>query len=260
MNSVDQPVRRPMHPLVIAAAVSIIALSAVGISVLLYNRSEAQTANPATLASAAPLDSTAAAGTVPPPPAGFDNTAPLPAPGSTAAPAASGSTAAPAASGSTAAPAASGSTANSGVPVDANGAPLGADAVPPGAALPPPPVLAQTAPPGCLDCATVVAERPITVQGRGTGLGAVGGGVAGGLIGNSIGRGRGNIAMTLLGAAGGAMAGNAIEEHARSRTEYQMTIRYPNGRERSFTHTQPWGYQVGQVVRVEHGRVLALNR
>ena len=47
MNSVDQPVRRSMHPLVIAAAIAIIALSAVGISVLLYGRSEAQAANPA---------------------------------------------------------------------------------------------------------------------------------------------------------------------------------------------------------------------
>lgn len=239
MNSVDQPVRRAMHPLVIAAAISIIALSAVGISVLLYNRSEAQSANPPMVATAATSDSTPAAGTVPPPPAGFDNTAPVP--------------------GSNAVASTQSAPATSAVPVDANGAPLGADAVPPGAPLPPAPALAQAAPPPCITCATVVAERPITVQGRGTGLGAVGGGVAGGLIGNTIGRGHGNVAMTLLGAAGGALAGNAIEEHARSRTEYQMTVRFPDGHERSFTHTQPWGYQVGQTVRVEHGRVLALN-
>ncbi len=244
MNPLDQPVRRPMHPLVAAAAVGIIALSAVGISVLLYNRSNAQTANPPLVASTEASASAPAAGTVPPPPAGYDNTAPL-----------AGSTA-PAGSATAAVAQGTGTT----VPVDANGAPLGADVVPPGAPLPPAPGMAQAAPAPCVDCATVVAERPITVQGRGTGLGAVGGGVAGGLIGNTIGHGRGNVAMTLIGAAGGALAGNAIEEHARSRTEYQMTVRFPDGHEKSYVHTQPWGYQVGQTVRVERGRILAFNQ
>jgi outer membrane lipoprotein SlyB len=247
MNSVDQPVRRPMHPVVMAAAVAIIALSAVGISVLLYNRSEAQTANPAMVANATSSDGAGTAGTVAPPPAGFDNTAPLPGSTPGSAPSPASAVASPPVG------------AASGVPIDANGAPLGANTVPPGA-VPPPPGTAQATPPLCGTCAIVVGERAVTVQGRGTGIGAVGGGVAGGLIGNSIGHGRGNVAMTLLGAAGGALAGNAIEEHARSRTEYQMTVRYPDGRERSFLHTQPWGYQVGQAVRVEHGRVLALNQ
>jgi outer membrane lipoprotein SlyB len=245
MNSLDQPVRRPMHPLVAAAAVGIIALSAVGISVLLYNRSQAQTANPPLVASSAASAPAASAGTVPPPPAGYDNTAPLTGP------------AAPSQGNAAAALAQDHGTT---VPVDANGAPLGADAVPPGAPLPPAPGTAQAAPASCGDCAIVVAERPITVQGRGTGLGAVGGGVAGGLIGNTIGHGRGNVAMTLIGAAGGALAGNAIEEHARSRTEYQMTVRFPDGREKSYVHSQPWGYQPGQTVRVERGRILAFNQ
>jgi outer membrane lipoprotein SlyB len=225
-----------MHPLAIAAAASIIALSAVGISVLLYNRSEAQNAPAGAMAS---NTATAPGDTVPPPPAGFDNTAPVPA---NATNAAAPVTPAAAPVAMTADPNA---VAGAQVPADALGAP--------------PPPMAQAIPPSCVDCATVVAERPITVSGRGTGLGAVGGGIAGGLIGNTIGHGRGNVAMTLLGAAGGALAGNAIEEHARTRTEYQMVVRYPNGHERTFTHGAPWGYQVGETVRVVHGRVVALN-
>jgi outer membrane lipoprotein SlyB len=105
----------------------------------------------------------------------------------------------------------------------------------------------------------VEAIRPIEVRGQTTGLGAVGGGLAGGLIGHSIGAGRGNVALTILGVAGGAVAGNAIEKNARSRTEYQLVLRYPSGRERYFTHVQPWPYNVGDTVRIVNGRVVALR-
>jgi outer membrane lipoprotein SlyB len=216
------PQRQRLHPIVIAAAAAIIALSAVGIATLLYNRSAAQSAPTQAMASNAPAN-VANDGTVPPPPSGFDNTAPV-----------SGN-----------APLAAGTVAQATAPIDATPAP-------------PPPGAAPLAPP-CPDCVTVVAERPVSVRGRGTGLGAVAGGIGGGLLGSTIGRGHGNIAMTVLGAAGGAYAGNAIEENAHNRTEYQMTVRYPDGRERTFTHAQPWGYQVGQTVRVVQGRVVALN-
>ncbi len=220
MEPVTTAPRQRLHPIVIAALASIIALSAVGIGVLLYNRSEAQPA---------PNQAVAMNGTVPPP-SGFDNTAPV-----SGAPAPTGVAPQPT----------SGDVAQATAPIDAVPAPPASSATP-------------LAPP-CPDCATVVAERPITVRGRGTGLGAVGGGIAGGLLGNTIGRGRGNVAMTVLGAAGGAFAGNAIEEHANTHTEYQMVVRYPDGRERTFTHARPWGYQVGQSVRVVQGRVVALN-
>jgi len=218
------PGARP-HPLVIAAAVSIIALSAVGIATLLNNRSEAQPSNApavamASPAAATPADAAASQQGVAPPPPGFDNTAPVP-----AAPETPAAQFAPA---------------------------VGA----PGAAPIPAPI-AQA--PACADCATVEAIRPIEVRGQTTGLGAVGGGLAGGLIGHSIGAGRGNVALTILGVAGGAVAGNAIEKNARSRTEYQLVLRYPSGHERYFTHVQPWPYNVGDTVRIVNGRVVALR-
>ena len=227
MDPLVTPQRQRLHPIVIAAAASIIALSAVGIAALLYNRSEAQSAPLQAVASNA---NNTVPGAALAPPAGFDNTAPV---NGTPAPLAGSAPPSPA------------DVAQATAPIDA---------VP----APPPPGAAPIAPP-CRDCATVVAERPIAVRGRGTGLGAVAGGIGGGLLGSTIGRGHGNVAMTVLGAAGGAFAGNAIEENANNRTEYQLVVRYPDGRERTFVHLHPWGYQVGQTVRVVQGRVVALN-
>jgi outer membrane lipoprotein SlyB len=225
MDPVTQTPRPRLHPLVIAAAVSIIALSGVGIATLLNSRSEAQPSNAPAVAMSSPTTATSTDATAPsqgvaPPPAGFDNTAPLP-----GAPETPPAQFAPA--------------------VGAQGA------------APAPLPVAQA--PACVDCATVEAIRPIEVRGESTGVGAVGGGLAGGLIGHSIGNGRGNVALTILGVAGGAVAGNAIEKNARSRTEYQLVLRYPSGRERFFTHVQPWPYNVGDTVRIVNGRVVALR-
>ena len=63
----------------------------------------------------------------------------------------------------------------------------------------------------CAACGTVASIHAIALKGDATGLGAVAGGVTGAVLGNQIGRGNGNTAMTILGAAGGAFAGNEIE-------------------------------------------------
>ena len=63
----------------------------------------------------------------------------------------------------------------------------------------------------CAACGTVESIRSVQLKGDATGLGAVAGGVTGAVVGNQMGRGNGNTAMTLLGAAGGALAGNEIE-------------------------------------------------
>jgi len=233
MDPVSSAPRAKVHPLVIAASISIILLSGVGIATLLNNRSAAQTASSPALAVAsatpAPASAAGSADTVAPPPPGFNNTAAVPpAPDTPPAQFAPASNAA-----------ALGTPASA--PADAGASAQAAPIAP------------------CGDCVTVTAMRPIAVRGESTGLGAVGGGIAGGLIGHSIGNGRGNVALTLLGAAGGAVAGNAIEKNARSRTEYQLVVRYPSGRERYFTHLEPWPYNVGDTVRIVNGKVVALR-
>jgi outer membrane lipoprotein SlyB len=65
------------------------------------------------------------------------------------------------------------------------------------------------------------------------------GGVAGGLLGNQIGHGSGRGAATVLGAAGGAYAGHAIEQHGRRYTAYVMRIRMADGTMRTVEQRTP---------------------
>ena len=103
---------------------------------------------------------------------------------------------------------------------------------------------------------TVESITPITQQGQGTGLGAVGGAVAGGLLGHQIGGGNGRIVATVLGALGGGVAGNMVEQRVRSDTEYQVRVRMEDGSSRVVTYHQQPNVGVGQRVRVENGAIV----
>ncbi|MGQ2980078.1 MAG: glycine zipper 2TM domain-containing protein [Polaromonas sp.] len=90
----------------------------------------------------------------------------------------------------------------------------------------------------CADCGTVESVTPIQRQGQvngvavgntTVGLGTVAGGVIGGLLGNQVGGGNGKTAMTVLGAAGGAFAGNKIEQNMKKVTVYQVRVRMNDG-------------------------------
>ena len=94
----------------------------------------------------------------------------------------------------------------------------------------------------CADCGTVEAVTPVQRQGEvngvavgntTVGLGTVAGGVIGGLLGNQVGGGSGKTAMTVLGAAGGAFAGNKIEENMKKVTVYQVRVRMNDGSTRN---------------------------
>lgn len=72
---------------------------------------------------------------------------------------------------------------------------------------------------------TVVAERPVNVNGQG-GAGMLAGGAAGGIAGSAFGEGTGNIAATAAGVLIGGLVG-ALTEHAitdHSATEYTITL------------------------------------
>lgn len=88
----------------------------------------------------------------------------------------------------------------------------------------------------CTNCgvveSAVAVQRAGQVNGignTGIGVGAVAGGLVGGLLGNQVGGGSGKTAATVLGAAGGAYAGHAIEKNANKVTVYQMRIRMNDG-------------------------------
>ena len=71
------------------------------------------------------------------------------------------------------------------------------------------------------------------------GFGTVAGGVLGGVLGNQVGGGNGKTAMTVLGAAGGAYAGNTVEKNMKKVTLYQMRVRMNNGSVRTIEQASP---------------------
>jgi outer membrane lipoprotein SlyB len=109
----------------------------------------------------------------------------------------------------------------------------------------------------CSTCGTVEAISAVKREGHGTGIGAVGGAVAGGLIGNQFGSGGGRTGMTILGALGGGLGGNAVEKHLRSETDYSVRVRMESGKTRYFTYRQAPPFSQGQRVRIENGTLAA---
>lgn len=126
---------------------------------------------------------------------------------------------------------------------------------------PAPAVVAQV----CHSCGVVESVTPVTRQGQVNGIGnsqigigTVAGGVLGAVLGNQIGHGNGRTAATVLGAAGGAYAGNAVEKNMKKVTVYQMHIRMNDGSYRTIEHSTALaaGSHVvveGQTVRLRNG-------
>ena len=90
------------------------------------------------------------------------------------------------------------------------------------------------APAECRNCGTVESVTPVQRTARAKGIGGTPvtpgmaiGGVVGGLVGNQV--GNGGAATTVLGAAGGAYAGHAIERSRNRYTAYVMRIRMADG-------------------------------
>ncbi|MBE0624366.1 MAG: glycine zipper 2TM domain-containing protein, partial [Burkholderiales bacterium] len=105
----------------------------------------------------------------------------------------------------------------------------------------------------CASCGTVESVRRVQLKGDATGLGAVAGGVTGAVVGNQMGSGYGNTAMTILGAAGGALAGNEIEKNMKTHYSYRVTVRMDDGSYRTVSHATEPKVAVGGRVRISNG-------
>jgi outer membrane lipoprotein SlyB len=107
----------------------------------------------------------------------------------------------------------------------------------------------------CQNCGVVESVRQLTARGDGSGLGAAGGAVVGGLLGNQVGGGHGKEAMTVVGAIGGAFAGNQIEKRARSTLSYETTVRMNNGSSRTVVQAAAPEWRDGDHVKIVDGAV-----
>jgi outer membrane lipoprotein SlyB len=107
--------------------------------------------------------------------------------------------------------------------------------------------------PVCQSCGVVESVREVAVRGDGSGLGAAGGAVVGGLLGNQVGGGHGKQAMTVVGAIGGALAGNQIEKRVRSARSYETTVRMDSGSYRTMTQASEPAWHDGDHVDIVDG-------
>jgi len=109
--------------------------------------------------------------------------------------------------------------------------------------------------PVCYDCGVIESIREVKQQGEGSGVGAVAGGVAGAVLGNQVGGGRGRDLATVVGAVGGAVAGHQVERRVRTNSAYQVTVRMDDGNIRTFTEASPPAWRTGQRVRINGDRL-----
>jgi outer membrane lipoprotein SlyB len=110
------------------------------------------------------------------------------------------------------------------------------------------------APAGMLGVVESVREVTKPAE-KSNGVGPIAGGVAGAVVGNQFGHGMTKSVLTILGAAGGALAGKEIERNVRSTKTWEINVRLDDGSYRTLTSdTQPF-WHGGERVRLVDGRL-----
>ena len=94
----------------------------------------------------------------------------------------------------------------------------------------------------------MTAVKVTEKQGEGSAAGMVAGGLAGALLGNQIGKGGTRDVATIAGAAGGAYAGKKIEGNMKTVKRWDVSVRFDNGDERSFSFDKDPGFTVGSPI------------
>lgn len=108
----------------------------------------------------------------------------------------------------------------------------------------------------CQSCGVVEAVREVPVEAKGSGGGAVAGGIIGGILGNQVSKGATRDFATVLGAIGGAYAGNHIEKSVKEAKRYDTIVRFEDGSTRTFSSTTPSAWHSGDRVRLQNGELV----
>jgi outer membrane lipoprotein SlyB len=110
----------------------------------------------------------------------------------------------------------------------------------------------------CANCGVVEAINAIETKGDGSYIGMIAGGVAGAVLGSQVGHGQGTTVAQVIGAAGGAFAGNEIEKRMKTSTHYEVVVRLENGGSQTVSYPAQPGLKVGTRVRVENGALVQI--
>jgi len=105
---------------------------------------------------------------------------------------------------------------------------------------------------------TIESVQEIAQPGEGSGIGAIAGGVLGGVLGSQFGHGTGRKVLTVAGAAGGAYAGHQVEKQARATKRWEITVRMDNGALRTLSTDSAPAWRSGDRVRVVNDRLEAV--
>jgi outer membrane lipoprotein SlyB len=94
------------------------------------------------------------------------------------------------------------------------------------------------------------------IGGSSVGVGTIAGAVVGGIVGNQVGSGSGKTAATVIGAAGGAYAGHALEKNAQQTTDaFKFTVLMEDRTYQTVTQTANGDIRVGDRVQIDNGVV-----
>ena len=115
----------------------------------------------------------------------------------------------------------------------------------------PPPVYAPAVRYGTVD-----RIEEVTTRAEPTGGGTLLGALVGGVVGNQFGHGSGRAAATALGAFGGAVVGNNVEQQqaaAASDRHWRVFVHFDDGQRREFDYSVFNGLRAGERVRLHDG-------
>jgi outer membrane lipoprotein SlyB len=101
----------------------------------------------------------------------------------------------------------------------------------------------------CNGCGRVLTVNVTEKAGEGSALGMITGGVAGALLGHQVGGGTGKDIATVAGAAGGAYAGNKVEQRLKTTQVWTVAVEYDNGARANFEFAQDPGLAPGNRIR-----------
>ena len=116
----------------------------------------------------------------------------------------------------------------------------------------------KAAAPVCANCGRIESINVVEHKGEGSYLGMIGGGIAGAVLGSQVGNGRGTTVAEVLGAAGGAFAGNEVEKKMKTTTHYEVLVRLDTGASQMMSYPAEPTLKVGARVRVENGALIQI--
>ena len=111
----------------------------------------------------------------------------------------------------------------------------------------------------CASCGAIESVNLVEVNSDAPNiLGTIAGGLLGGVAGHQVGGGSGKDLATIIGAIGGAYAGNRVENNMGKTKVFRVTVRLDAGTSQSFDYASDPTVKVGTRVRVENGALIRL--